>query len=181
MIQVYPKLYVGDGATGDTVVGHIANGDPWAVVHAAKEPWHRQLLGYHGRSAPKDHPEYLWAVRGPRLFLNMVDAPTAAFVAPQMVVTALDFIDSHRKEGKKVLVHCNQGMSRSPTLALLYLAQRTNAYTGLSLAQAVKSFKEDYPQYQPGAGMMEFLERVWSKIHYPAEWAQAVGNAPQAT
>lgn len=182
MIQVYPKLYVGDGASGDTVAGHIASGEPWAVVHAAKEPWHRQLLGYHGRSAPKDHPEYLWAVRGPRMYLNMIDAPSAAFVSPKMVLAALDFIDSHRKEGLKVLVHCNQGMSRSPTLALLYLAQWTNAFEGvISLVEAIKRFREDYPQYDPGAGMMEFLHRVWSNIHFPADWEAAVGSAPQGT
>lgn len=45
----------------------------WFVIHACKEPYHRQALGYTGRAAANTHPEYLIAERENRLILNLVD------------------------------------------------------------------------------------------------------------
>ena len=58
MIEIYPNLFVGD--QGDYEY-QVKGQDGWAVVHACKEPYHRQLLGYRTRGAPKGHPEYLYA------------------------------------------------------------------------------------------------------------------------
>ena len=49
-----------------------------------------------------------------------------SFIAPIIVDTALGAIDRHIGEFK-VLVHCNQGLSRSPSIALLYLLKHTDA------------------------------------------------------
>ena len=37
------------------------------------------------------------------------------------LITALEFIDSHIKAGKNVLVHCHAGMQRSATVVIYYL------------------------------------------------------------
>lgn len=42
-------------------------------VYPCKEPYHRQALGYRGRSAPEGHREHLVARRGYRLILNMAE------------------------------------------------------------------------------------------------------------
>lgn len=76
MIEVYPNLFVGDEADYRIVL----NMSGWFIVHACKEPFHRQALGYAGRGAPKDHPEYLVAERDGRLILNLVDAPNPAYI-----------------------------------------------------------------------------------------------------
>lgn len=46
MIEVYPKLFVGNQQDYDLTVKTQAD---WRVVHACKEPYHRQALGYGGR------------------------------------------------------------------------------------------------------------------------------------
>ena len=62
MKEVMPGLFVGNALDYDLV-----KDDPdWSVVQCAKEPWHREALGYTGRAAPREHPEYLWARRGNR-------------------------------------------------------------------------------------------------------------------
>ena len=77
MNSIHPNLYVGH--QGD--YEHQVKGqEGWAVVHACKEPYHRQLLGYATRGAPKDDPEYYFAERGSRLYLNLVDAPDPAYI-----------------------------------------------------------------------------------------------------
>lgn len=60
MIEIHTNLYVGN----ETDYEHkVKNQEGWDVIHACKEPYHREALGYSGRGAPKAHPEYLMAKR----------------------------------------------------------------------------------------------------------------------
>lgn len=93
--------------------------DGWAVVHACKEPYHRQAVGYSGRACAKSHPEYLLAHRGNHLMLNLVDVDNLDWVSPIIVDEAINFIDVSLSQGMNVLIHCNRGMSRSAGLGPL--------------------------------------------------------------
>lgn len=133
----------------------------WAVCHACKEPFHRMALQYTGRGAPKEHPEYLWSERlGRRLAMNIVDAPKSIFFDKGMIDKALDFIHQKRNEGLKVLVHCNEGFSRSPSIALLYLVKH-GLIEGDTLEDVEAEFLKLYPEYNPGAGMRGFVKENW--------------------
>ena len=57
----------------------------------------------------------------------------------------------------KVLVHCNQGMSRSPGIGLLYLAKE-GMIDNSSFEKALAEFKEIYPGVNMAGGMRGFLE-----------------------
>lgn len=132
----------------------------FAVCHACKEPFHRQLLGYTTKGAPKDHPEYLYAERENRLFMNIVDAPKSIFFDKGMIDKALDFIHEKLNQGLKVLVHCNEGFSRSPSIALLYLIKH-NLIDGDTLEDAEAEFLKLYPEYNTGTGMRSFVKENW--------------------
>jgi hypothetical protein len=160
MIEVHSNLFVGNQADYDY---DVAQQEGWAVVHACKEPYHRQALGYSGRGAPKDHPEYLVARRGNRLFLNIVDANNPAFFAKEMIDAALNFIGEALANGLKVLVHCNQGESRSPSIALLYMAARLGALPTESLEAAEAQFRAIYPDYYPKPGIRGHLREYWEQ------------------
>ncbi|MFP4029619.1 MAG: phosphatase [Candidatus Brocadiia bacterium] len=168
MIEIYPGLYVGNEIDYErTVKGQ----EGWRVVHACKEPYHRQLLGYKGRGAPKDHPEYLVAERGNRLFLNFVDAHDPDYIPKEIVDSALSFAREGLNAGFQVLVHCNLGQSRSPSLGLLYLAAYTDAIPSCSLEAAEEAFREVYPAYCPKNGIRGFLDEHWE------EYVTAEGGA----
>ena len=158
MMEVYHNLFVGNQDDYDCDVSRQSG---WAVVHACKEPYHRQALGYISRGAPKDHPEYLVARRGNRLILNIVDANDPSFFAKEMINQALDFIDKSLSSRKKVLVHCNQGESRSPSIALIYLASRTDVLPKDSLEAAEKKFILLYPLYNPKYGLRMHIFQNW--------------------
>ena len=81
-------------------------------------------MGYSGRAASKDHPEYLLAVRDNRLILNLIDVDNPDWVSPTIINKAIEFIDEAIADGKHVLIHCNQGMSRSPVIGLLDKANK---------------------------------------------------------
>lgn len=135
----------------------------WAVVHAAKEPFHRMALGYVTRGCPKEHPGYLWTERpGNRLALNIVDAPSSLFFSKEMIDKALDFIEQKLGEGLKVLVHCNEGFSRSPSLCLLYLIKH-GIIKGETLEDCETEFMKLYPEYSPGTGMRGFVKEHWKE------------------
>lgn len=134
----------------------------WTVVHACKEPYHRQLLGYTGRGAPKDSPEYLYACRADRLYLNLVDADDPAYIPNEIIRTAIAFINEAIMTNKNCLVHCNLGESRSPSIGLLYLAS-IGAIPNKSLIDAEVAFIERYPSYNPKAGMRGFLLAHWEE------------------
>jgi predicted protein tyrosine phosphatase len=137
----------------------------FAIIHAAKEPWHRELLGYTGRGCPKDNPEYLWAEREDRLYLNMVDAPRSLFFDKSMIDKSLYFIEQKLNEGKKVFVHCNEGFSRSPSIALLYLIKH-GFVNGTTFEDCEAEFLRVYPEYCPGTGIREFCKEHFKEYSH---------------
>lgn len=109
MTEIHKNLFIGNENDYEF---KVKNQEGWSVIHACKEPYHRQALGFLGRGAPKDHPEYLMAKRENRLILNLVDVENPAYIAKEIIDEALEFIDQRLKEGRKVLVNCNHEMSR---------------------------------------------------------------------
>jgi len=158
MIEVVGNLFVGSQEDEASVRGESG----WYFIHACKDPYHRQALGYTGRGAPKDHPEYLVASREGRLILNLVDADNVAYIPAEIIDAALLAI--HQNIGSsRVLVHCNQGFSRSPAIALLYMARYTEQFRSMDHGTAVQKFRQVYPAYDPAGGMAEYVRLHWAK------------------
>jgi hypothetical protein len=158
MIEIYPDLWIG---TEQDYEFSVKGQSGWQVVHACKEPYHRQTLGYTTRGAPSNHPEYLIARRPGRLILNLVDAPDPAYIPKEIIDAALEFIHQGLHDGQKILVHCNLGESRSPSIGLLYLGTYTDKVPKEFFA-AEQAFREKYPNYNPKTGMRGFLMKNWS-------------------
>jgi hypothetical protein len=158
MVEIFPDLWIGTEFDYESKVKGQLN---WDVVHACKEPYHRRLLGYSSPGAPKNHPEYLFAIRENRLFLNLVDAPNPAFISKLIIDTALDFIHSGLEKKHKVLVHCNLGESRSPGIGILYLAKYTDLLPK-AFPDAEIEYKKIYPYYNPAGGVHGFLITNWN-------------------
>lgn len=151
MIEVYPNIFVGN----DTDANLVPN-TGWSVVHAAKEPYHRMALGYIGKAAPKEHPEYLIARRDNVLCMNFVDGNDPKWISDDMINASLSFITERVEAGDKVLIHCNQGHSRGPGIAFLYL-RKAGVLTG-SFAEAYENFIKVFPQFNPAAGVRGYIE-----------------------
>jgi hypothetical protein len=151
MIEIYPNLFVGDDT--DAVTAEI---EGMVIVHAAKDPWHRKAVGYTTRSAPQG-PEYLSAIRGPHLSLNLVDSPNPQFISKGAMHDGCNYIENMLRHGRKVLCHCNQGQSRGPGLVFLYLWHK--GVLPRNFDEAMEAFKKEYPPFAPGAGVLGFLKQ----------------------
>jgi len=159
MIKIIENLYIGNANDYEQFVKNKEN---WSVVHACKEPYHRRALGYSGRSVSSSHPEYLIAVRDNRLILNLIDPPSPKYIPKEIIDKALRFIEENLKKNRKVLVGCNQGESRSPSIGLLYLAIK-NKISNSTLEDAEKDFNKIYYFYNPSTGMRGFIKNNWDQ------------------
>lgn len=149
MEEVYEDLFVG----ADRSCTRMADEEEWAVVHACKHPCHQRAVGYEG-NLRQNHLEYLVVKRDTDLYLNLVDMDrklSHQYTEP-IVLAALDFIEGHIDTGP-VLVHCNKGMSRSPALALVYLATRAGTIPDTSYMAAKEAFNDRYTAFDPGRGV----------------------------
>jgi hypothetical protein len=156
MHQVHDRLFVGS----EMDCQQASPG--WCVVHACKSPCHQRAVGYRG-SLQSDHPNYLVLEQGNHLYLNMIDPPVPLF-KQETFVTFLGIAHREWLAGKNVLVHCNQGESRAPTLALLLMAKRLKAIPGESYQVAATSFSQLFPSYNPGQGIQSFMNNNWAML-----------------
>ncbi len=160
MVEVYPGVFVSH--KGDCPLHGAQLAEHWAIVHAYPA-CHRKALGYATLLAPEG-PEQHLARQGNHLLLNMIDTDQPEhYHKAALIDPALAFMDEMRAQGTSILIHCEQGMSRSPSLALLYLATRLGALPTESLGAAERAFKARYPRYAPGYGIWAHLNQHWAE------------------
>jgi len=142
----------------------LRDNDDWAVVNTAKTV-HCEIMGWDSRP-PSGHPNYVEFEDGQLLSFNWVDGPAHYFDyeghGVERFTHALDFIDRWYAT-KDILINCDQAESRSPTVALLYLAKRLKSLPDTSFADARMAFQEIYPRYAP-KGIADFVGTNWDAI-----------------
>ncbi len=158
MIEIFNNIFI--GTDQECSITHSAD---WAVIHACKYPCHANAVGYKG-SLPPMHPNYLVLENDHSLFLNMVDMEKelSPIYTNPIMKSAMEFIEKHIAE-QKTLIHCNQGLSRSPSIALLYLASK-GYITNDSYSNAVADFRKMYPVFNPGRGIALYMNNNWDEI-----------------
>lgn len=150
MREVGKGLWVGDLEDCGRV--HVGGID---VIHACKYPCYHERFG---RTKSTD-PRYLSVTEGEHLYLNMIDPREPVFPI-DLFRAFLTFI--HRPErGKESLIHCNAGMSRSPSLAMLVLASRGEIPADFEGAEAAYRSRDD--GYAP-SGIREWLVANWGEL-----------------
>jgi predicted protein tyrosine phosphatase len=158
MKQIYKNLFIGN----DNDCKLYSNDSEFAIIHACKT-CHQKALMY-SKSLPPGNQNYLIYEVGNHLFLNLVDMPMEfqpKFTHP-IFEQAMRFIDKNIND-KKVLIHCNQGLSRSTSLGLVWLA-RQGGIMNKSYEYAAMEFMKLYPDYKPGNGVMQYMKNNWNYL-----------------
>ena len=158
MRKVIDGLYVGTANEYE----NIKNDDSFYFVQACKYPYHRNTVGYLGKSCPINHPEYLYAIRDNRIVLNLIDANTIEYIPKEIIDIALQKIHENIKNGKKVFCHCNLGISRSPSICILYL-RSIGFFEGKNAIESILYFKNNILEnYSPNKGILDFVIKYWN-------------------
>jgi hypothetical protein len=137
----------------------------WAIVHAT-QTIHYNYFGWNRTTNKPDkkHPNYIYYEKENHLSLNWVDGAAHLYTwsGEKTFINIMDFIEKWISQ-RKVLVHCDQGFSRSPALCLLYLAKRLNRIPNKSYEEAKNAFLAIYPEYNPG-GIGDYINQNWELI-----------------
>lgn len=190
MVPVKTNLLVG-------TVSEIKAHPEWAIVNLA-HTYHYELHEWTRRDGI-DHtvdPCYLVCTENPNLLsVNWVDSPDPRYFdyngqGVAVLLQIFDFIDKHiaLPPQKTVGVVCNRGESRSPSVAMAYLAKRTTllarpVVSAADLAvdpaaainnatefekptydEARNKFTRLYPKYYPSSGITSFLIDHWGEL-----------------
>ncbi len=145
----------------------LYHNDCWntSFLLCAKNPFHKDIVGYD-RNCPKGHPEYLCAHRPLQhlMALNMIDAKDPKFFSDEMIDKGLEFIQNEMDNRRDVIVVCNLGESRSPTMCLMYLM----AHGDIPKDKEFKEIANDYiiiaPEWNPNDGILSYCERFWERV-----------------
>jgi hypothetical protein len=92
--------------------------------------------------------------------LHLVDEDKTKLDGPE-VEKALDFIDSQRRVGNSVLVHCKMGQSRSVSIVILYMIKRC----GMRLSECMFMLDQNAVKNTLKMGMMQSLMDADKLIH----------------
>jgi len=155
------RLYVG-GLQDRKLVDNVDN---FAIVSCVSS-LHYQLLNKKKGELKQTDSEYILWTNGDKLMsLNWFDGSESMYDYSGVVTfeLILDFIADQLYRGSKVLIHCNQGLSRSPSVALLYLAKRAHMISSESYDVARSDFEKIYPEYAP-KGIADYLRKHWDEI-----------------
>lgn len=168
MKEIYPNIFIGN----EQDYYLIQRESNWAILHCCKNPFHCQSVGYRGNLSPA-HPDYALKRCGNEMALNLVDmdrfSENYLGFNRNMFATAFSFLDEYRLQGHKVLIHCNQGESRAPTIGLLYVA-RLGAFDYTDFDTSVKRLREMYPMYIPKRNIFLTVKSLWRDfVQNPAE------------
>ena len=97
------------------------------------------------------------------LFLNWIDLPEASDFDIDTFNLALEWIKENYTSSRQILIHCDWGQSRSPTLTMVFMAKILKILPD-NFYDALKEFKVLYPEYVTPSGISKFVKVNWSKL-----------------
>lgn len=156
MKEVYTNIYVGNDS--DCKLNLL----DFKIVHACKTCHKRKLRYKH--VLPKFHKNYLIYENENHLYLNIedMDRELSPKYTDKIIKKFIEFLDRYLVDNK-ILIHCNQELSRSPSLALIYLANKKLIGQD-SFDNAKEDFIKLYPNYAPGRGILLYMKNNWNKL-----------------
>ena len=159
MEEVFPRLFVG----GDIDYDKLKDRAGWSWLRCCKygPGGHQQTLGYTSLRAPRGK-DYLDVRRGNLLALNLLDLDDPNYIPDAAVNKGLKFVSERLDAGDKVLVACNEGHSRGPTMAMMYL--RSIGELPYPFLISERLYKALYSHYDPAQGMRQYARANWARL-----------------
>jgi hypothetical protein len=153
-VQVHHGLFVGNASDLYKFSG--------SILHCARDPWfYEAQTKVKGLVAMSSGLVVSLRTCYNEMALNMVDADHPKYFSDEMVNAGLEFISERMAEGDAVLCHCNMGLSRSPSVAFLWLYE--HGFLDDDFRYALPQFKDLYPDYSPANGIWQYLKNRCSK------------------
>ncbi len=157
MFEIVKNIYVG---SEDDYLNYAAGQSDFSVIHAKGEPYYSMgLLEIGNRQSPLKGYKYLYYQGSLCLNYSMYD--DSVFIVDEMFEECVKYIDRSLEQGQKVLVHCGEGICRSPSIVFYYLIRKHAL--GSTFDEASLNFFKLYPSFTPTSTMVLFLKQTFEK------------------
>lgn len=113
-------------------------------------PFDLQYLSLTHRAVP----------RGTFKRIEMIDSDDPAHFHIEQFKEGVDFIKK-----SPTLVFCDQGGSRAPSMAMLYMAN-THQISSRNYFSACRDFLQIYPWFKPNTGIRVFMASNWDSLQF---------------
>lgn len=153
MFEITKNIYV------SSLEGCVKGSDELFVAHACKYPCY---VSYN-RSVPSFGNNGLYFTAENNLYMNIVDSSLPRF-SFDLICKFLEFGSTAFGLERKLLIHCNEGKSRAPALAMLLMAKLGFLPDVSSYHAAYHEFIVMCPFYRPGTGIKHYLINNWSRL-----------------
>ncbi len=121
---------------------------------------HKSVVGWKGNACDKNSPYYFYFSDLDALYLNLIDSNKVEYIPDQIIDIFLETVKEKLDNGRDVFICCSLGLSRSPSLALIYLLEN-NLFDNNN---SIESFREEfYQQYEPKQGFVDYIERKYGQ------------------
>ncbi|XP_021967868.1 dual specificity protein phosphatase 19-like [Folsomia candida] len=91
------------------------------------------------------------------LVLDVFDETNFDLLSSPIISEALEYIHKCKLQNDRLLVHCNAGLSRAPSIVMLYLMKMEN----LKFETVFKQIKAARPHANPNAGFLQQLKSLY--------------------
>jgi len=156
MKEVYKNLFIGSKYDCDKFI----DDKNYAILHACRT-CHREIL----EDINEDSDNYLiYKKDNDNIYLNIIDMNEGLekIYTESIIKEVMNFINLHIKN-KKVLVHCDLGVSRSASVVLIYLAKK-GIINNKSFSSALHDFESIYKSYSPSYSFYSYLDNNWDTL-----------------
>jgi hypothetical protein len=123
---------------------------PWLYIGKYRETLDLELLNNYGINAMLQLAEL---VRQPEIICLYLAVEDGISLPPEMLKTGIEFIKSNQSEGRRVLVACGAGISRSAAFAIAALKEIEQ----LTLIEAYTEIKLSHPETLPHPAIWQSL------------------------
>jgi protein-tyrosine phosphatase len=140
---VTPDLAVGDIKAGKDLKQLLKNDIDVVVAAVPKMPLESDTYINHGMSL---------------FHIPLFDIPKQDIL--QWFHDSCDFIQAHHESGRKVLVHCMAGISRSVSLVMAYLIRKN----GWNVEETLRFVRKRRPCANPNQGFLKQLRQFYVSL-----------------
>lgn len=153
MIEISENIYIG----GSSVYEENKNKEDMNFINACKYPY---WVEYSNKRCTNG----LYGYDKNRLICNLVDANDINYIPKEIIEECIEFIEKSIRDGKKILINCNQGVSRSATIGLIYLI-KNDKISGENFKEIIENYKKIVPRYNPNFGMLNYAKNYYLKLY----------------
>lgn len=162
MIEIAPRLFIAK----ESDIANLTPAD-YSLCSLA-HTYHYQMHGWKKGENRKNDPCYVMCSHGNQILsVNWVDGQAHLYnwegKGVENFQKILTWIEYQLDHNRQVIIMCNQGLSRSPTIALLYLAKVLARIPNQTFSKARTAFEKLYPDYAP-KGIADFVATHWNEI-----------------